>query len=93
MDRETLFQFEKTTELIETGIFKYIRHPLYGSLVFLSWGVFFKNTTLPLFLVSVFSTLMLYITARFDEKECVQYFGDKYSEYMKRSKMFVPFLF
>jgi protein-S-isoprenylcysteine O-methyltransferase Ste14 len=31
-----LFQFEKTTELIDTGIFKYIRHPLYSSLLFLS---------------------------------------------------------
>ena len=37
--------------------------------------------------------VMLYITAIFDEKECIVYFGDKYKEYMKRSKMFIPYIF
>ena len=91
-EREALFRFEKTSELIESGIFKYIRHPLYGSLILLTWGVFLKNISWPLFLVSLVSTIFLYITALLDEKECLQYFGNKYNEYMKRSKMFVPFL-
>ncbi len=33
---KTLYQFEQTRELIDTGIFKYIRHPLYSSLLFLT---------------------------------------------------------
>jgi protein-S-isoprenylcysteine O-methyltransferase Ste14 len=92
-DEMTLYKFERTTELIDQGIFKYIRHPLYSSLIFLTWGIFFKNTTLGLLVISVISTLCLYITARFDERECIAYFGDIYQEYMIRSKMFVPFLF
>ena len=92
-ERETLFQFEKTTELVDRGIFKYIRHPLYGSLIILTWGIFLKNTTIPLLLVSLVSTVFLYLTALFDEKECISYFGAAYREYMKRSKMFIPFLF
>jgi protein-S-isoprenylcysteine O-methyltransferase Ste14 len=92
-DRETLFQFEKTTALIDTGIFGLIRHPLYGSLILLTWGIFLKNTTIPLLVVSLVSTLFLYLTALFDEKECIQFFGAQYREYMKRTKMFVPFLF
>ena len=91
--REALFQFEKTTDLIDSGIFGRIRHPLYGSLILLTWGIYLKNTTLPLLLISLFSTVLLYLTAKFDEKECIQYFGVKYTEYMKRTKMFVPFLF
>ena len=31
-ERNELYKFEKTTELIEIGIFKYIRHPMYSSL-------------------------------------------------------------
>ncbi len=27
---DKLFKFEKTTELVTTGIFKYVRHPLYS---------------------------------------------------------------
>ena len=88
-----LYTFEKTTELVDTGIYRYIRHPLYASLIYLTWGIYFKSPTFFLFLVAVVSTVFLYFTARFDEKECIAYFGDKYSAYMKRSKMFVPFVF
>jgi protein-S-isoprenylcysteine O-methyltransferase Ste14 len=91
-DDDTLYQFEKTTELIETGIYKYIRHPLYGSLLFLTWGIYFKNTTPGLLIISVISTILLYLTARFEEKENITYFGEKYRDYIKKSKMFVPFL-
>jgi protein-S-isoprenylcysteine O-methyltransferase Ste14 len=89
---KTLYQFEQTTELVDTGIFKYIRHPLYSSLLFLTWGIYLKNPTTILFVVAILSSLFLYMTAIFDEKECVDYFGDKYREYRRRSKMFIPFL-
>lgn len=90
---EPLFEFEKTSELVDTGIFKYIRHPLYSSLIFLTWGIFLKNVTLSLFIVAFASTVFLYLTAVFDEKECIAYFGDKYTRYIKRTKRFFPYLF
>ena len=34
---------ETTTNLVTSGIYKYIRHPLYSSLLFLGAGLFFKN--------------------------------------------------
>ena len=90
---EGLYQFEKTTELVDTGIYKYIRHPLYASLLYLTWGILFKNITAGTLVVSVLSSVFLYITARYDEMECAAYFGDKYREYMTRSKMFIPYVF
>ena len=92
-DEKSLFGFEKTTELITTGVFKLIRHPLYASLIFLTWAVYLKNTTVPLFIIAMISTNFLYFTSRFDEKECIQYFGDGYREYMNHTKMFIPFIF
>ncbi len=88
-----LYAFEKTTELVDTGIFKYIRHPLYASLLYLTWGICFKNTTTVTIIVSVMSSVFLFVTARYDEKECIAYFGEKYREYMTRSKRFIPFVF
>ena len=38
-----LLAFEKTSSLVTVGAYKYIRHPLYSSLLFLAWGVFFKH--------------------------------------------------
>jgi len=90
--QKSLYRFEETSRLVDTGIFKYIRHPLYSSLLFLTWGIFLKNTTLVLLIISILSSVFLLITALIDEKECIEYFGDEYRLYMKRSRMFVPFL-
>ena len=91
-DENGLYSFEKTSVLIDTGIYKYIRHPLYSSLIFLTWGIFLKQVTLSLFLISLISTLCLHQTAIFDEKECLEYFGDKYKRYMKQTRRFIPFV-
>jgi protein-S-isoprenylcysteine O-methyltransferase Ste14 len=88
-----LFKFEQTTELVTRGIYKYIRHPLYSSLLFLTWGIYLKNPDLLLFAVASASTVFLYFTARMDEKECISYFGEEYKVYMKTTKMFVPYIF
>lgn len=88
-----LYRFEKTTELIDTGIYRYIRHPLYSSLLFLTWGILLKNITISLTTVAILSSMFLYLTARSDEKECIQYFGENYTEYMNRTRMFIPWIF
>ena len=91
-NEEGLYQFEQTSELVDTGIFKYIRHPLYSSLLFLTWGIFLKNMTIETLIVSFVSTLFLFLTAIADEKECSQYFGNQYFEYIRKTKRFVPFI-
>ena len=92
-DEKNLFGFEKTTKLIDSGVFKHIRHPLYASLIFVTWAIYLKNPTFPLFIIALISTNFLYFTSRFDEKECISYFGEKYVDYMKHTKMFIPFIF
>ncbi|MFZ2285703.1 MAG: isoprenylcysteine carboxylmethyltransferase family protein [Bacteroidales bacterium] len=89
---EKLFRFEKTTELVTTGIYKYIRHPLYSSLLFLTWGIWFKQPALIPAMLAVLSSVLLWFTAQRDEKECLEYFGDPYREYMTRSKRLIPFV-
>jgi protein-S-isoprenylcysteine O-methyltransferase Ste14 len=88
-----LLAFEKTTQLVTTGIFKYIRHPMYCSLLLLNWGAFFKSPTWVAMLLAALAALCLFLTARADENECVYYFGEKYHIYMRLTKRFIPFLF
>lgn len=92
-DDLALVGIEKTTELVTTGIYHYIRHPFYSSLLFLGWGILFKNLNWIGILLAVTITLLLIITAKKEEIENIQYFGVKYQEYMKCTKMFVPFIF
>ena len=88
-----LFGLEKTSKLVTIGLYHYIRHPLYSSLLFLGWGMFFKSPSWPDAGLALLCTLFLIATARMEERENIGYFGEEYREYMKRSKMFVPFVF
>ena len=36
----SLFRFENTSRIVTTGIYKRIRHPMYGSLILLAWERF-----------------------------------------------------
>ncbi|MCI0523562.1 MAG: hypothetical protein L0Y37_07915 [Bacteroidales bacterium] len=90
---ERLFRFERTTEMVTTGIYKYIRHPLYSSLLFLSWGIWFKQPGVTTVIIAIISSILLYLTSKADEDECVSFFGEKYSDYISRTKMFIPFIF
>ena len=84
--------FENTVNVVEEGLYRYVRHPMYSSLLFLGWGAFLKNITLVtsglIFLVSGF----LVAAARVEERENVRFFGAAYEAYMKRSRMFIPWL-
>ncbi|MFC1726412.1 methyltransferase family protein [candidate division KSB1 bacterium] len=89
----SLLGIEKTTVLVTTGAYRYIRHPLYSSLLFLTWGAFFKHLSLLGITLAVISTVFLVITAKIEETENLRFFGEAYQSYMKKTKMFIPFIF
>jgi protein-S-isoprenylcysteine O-methyltransferase Ste14 len=88
-----LLAFEKTSALVTSGIYRYIRHPLYSSLLLLTWGIFFKDPAGPGVLLALAATLFLVATAKADEAECIRFFGPPYQDYMKQTRMFIPFVF
>lgn len=86
------FQWENTTNVVTTGIYRYIRHPMYSSLLFLTWGALLKSVSTGTFALAVIATVALAATARVEESENLARFGDEYREYMKRTRRFVPFV-
>jgi protein-S-isoprenylcysteine O-methyltransferase Ste14 len=91
-DDPALYGFEKTTALVTSGVFRYIRHPMYTSLIALAWGAFFQDPSLIGSVVALSASFFLLLTARADEQECLQYFGEQYANYRQRTWMFIPFL-
>ncbi len=87
-----LFAFERTSQLVTSGIFRLIRHPLYASLLLLAWGVACKQPNGLSLLRALLASLALWLTAKRDGAECLQQFGDAYGNYMQRSKMFIPWV-
>jgi len=88
-----LYAFEKTSTLVTTGAYRYIRHPMYASLLLLTWGIFLKDISLPSVVLTAGASIAIFVTALRDEAECKQHFGVVYIKYMKTNKRFIPFLF
>jgi protein-S-isoprenylcysteine O-methyltransferase Ste14 len=86
-------EIEDTTTLVMLGAYKYVRHPLYASLLLLGWGAFFKDPSLPAGVLILATCAFLTATARVEEAENLDKFGADYAAYMKTTRMFIPFLF
>ena len=88
-----LHGWEKTSQLVTVGLYKYIRHPLYSSLLFLGWGIYLKSPSWYDFGLVFLVTGFLTLTARVEEVENINYFGEEYRVYQNHTKMFIPYLF
>src|SRR5574340_553034 len=84
----TLVGIEKTTELVTTGIYRFIRHPFYSSLLFLAWGIFLKDVSFTASVLTAAVTVLLIIIANMEEIENLQYFGESYRVYMQNTRKF-----
>jgi protein-S-isoprenylcysteine O-methyltransferase Ste14 len=84
--------FEETTSLVSRGAYRYIRHPLYCSLLLLGLGAFLKAPSLPGLLLLALLAAFAFVTAHVEEDHNLQRFGQAYLEYRLRTKMFIPFL-
>jgi protein-S-isoprenylcysteine O-methyltransferase Ste14 len=85
--------FEDTTTLITSGVYRYTRHPLYSSLIAFALGAYLKGPSL-IGIGLVLSTILgVYLTARIEENHNLERFGEEYQDYMNKTKRFIPFIF
>ena len=92
-NESSLIGIEKTTQLVKIGAYRYIRHPIYSSLLFLTWGAFFKDVSWTGIFLSLIATLFLMLTAKIEENENISFFGEEYRRYMEETKRFIPYIF
>jgi protein-S-isoprenylcysteine O-methyltransferase Ste14 len=78
--------------LVNTGVYRYIRHPQYTGLLLLSFGMLVEWATLPLLLLYPVMIMMYVRLARREEKDMLSEFGGVYRAYMRKTKMFIPFV-
>ena len=84
--------WEDTTRLIREGIFAYIRHPLYASLMLLSVGMLLNHFSFTAILSTGVALLFLLLASLVEENENLKKFGDDYRCYQKQAKRYLPFL-
>ncbi len=84
---------ETTTQLVDSGVFRFIRHPLYTSLLLFGWGVFFKHPTWTAAGIALGATAFLMATTLYEEVDNLGRFRDAYVEYQKHTWRMIPFVF
>jgi protein-S-isoprenylcysteine O-methyltransferase Ste14 len=86
------YTIEQTTRLVSVGAYRWIRHPMYSSLLLVTWAIFLKAPSMIAAVEAVIATGFLLATARADEREDIVKFGEAYVEYMRGTKRFVPWV-
>lgn len=79
-------------KVVKTGVYKYIRHPQYTGFILLTVGMILEWATLPMLIMWPFIVWMYYRLAKKEERNMIQEFGEEYIMYMKKTKMFIPFI-
>jgi protein-S-isoprenylcysteine O-methyltransferase Ste14 len=74
--------------LVTTGLYRYVRHPLYTAGAVFIWLTPILTTTLLALLASF--TAYLYIGSVFEERRLRAEFGDAYSDYQRRVPRLIP---
>ncbi|MBN1157344.1 isoprenylcysteine carboxylmethyltransferase family protein [Candidatus Woesearchaeota archaeon] len=81
-------------EIMKKGAYRYVRHPLYASVLdFFVFGIGFYLKSWFLLFAGI---ALIFICGTLVEKEetlMLQWFGQGYEEYRKRTRKFIPFIY
>lgn len=77
-------------ELVTSGPYAYVRHPIYSGIILATLG----SALVSVWWIPAFVLFSVYFvwSAKTEEKIMRAQFPDRYPEYMKRTKMLVPFV-
>lgn len=76
-------------ELVTTGIYKRLRHPLYASLIYSGFGWSLLWNSSAAFIMAVITACFFHAKARCEERFLLKRYPD-YAEYMSKTAYYVP---
>ena len=84
--------FNPPPRLITTGLYAYVRNPMFlgGFLFLLGLGVLLGSLSLTFIFAPLLIVLYVFYVKAVEEKEMEKKFGQEYLEYKKRVPMFIP---
>jgi protein-S-isoprenylcysteine O-methyltransferase Ste14 len=86
-------QLDAGHELATGGPFAWLRHPIYAAIDLLALGSFVWLPTPLVLLGFVAVAVVADARARKEERLLVEAFGERYREYMRRVRRFIPFVY
>lgn len=86
------YQIKRDHKLITTGIYAYIRHPIYLGLILTCLGVQLIVGSYLILLAMVVIPWICYFQSKKEETLLLRHFGKEYEAYQKRTYLFLPYL-
>lgn len=84
---------EKETTLVVTGMYRFVRHPLYfGTMIFIA-GLYLLMPSRIMLSVLVISYAYIWIGSRLEERKLRALFGESYTTYAKNVKSLIPYVY
>ena len=83
---------EENPELVTTGPYAFVRHPIYGGMLLAMLGSAIGQSVLWLLPLIVYGPHFI-VSARREERLLLEQFPQHYRAYMKGTKMLLPFVF
>jgi protein-S-isoprenylcysteine O-methyltransferase Ste14 len=84
--------FKQGHELVRTGPYRFVRHPIYTGLLIMSLGTAIENGQLRCFLAIVVVGIGFWIKLSQEERLLLRHFPNEYPAYQKQVKALVPFV-
>ena len=81
---EKFWQETYKGQLVTKGIFQYIRHPHYTSLLIIGFGLALFFCSLAALLIAIIAIPIMIWSIVDEEKLLIKQYGEKYKEYMKK---------
>ncbi|MFC1785470.1 methyltransferase family protein [Candidatus Neomarinimicrobiota bacterium] len=80
-------------EVIEKGVFKIVRHPIYLGSILLYLGLILLTCSIASAILWIIIIIFYFYISKYEEKLMIKEFGKKYTNYMERVPMLIPIKF
>jgi protein-S-isoprenylcysteine O-methyltransferase Ste14 len=83
-----LIEAEEKSELVTSGLYSFVRHPLYTFSLLILW--LSPSMSLNTCIVYMALTVYILIGVLFEERKLLREFGEKYANYKSMTPMLIP---
>lgn len=70
------------------GVYRFLRHPIMVGFFLAFWST--PHMSVGHLVFSIATTIYILIALRYEERDLIHYFGDRYRNYKRRVRMFIP---
>ncbi|WP_108801972.1 isoprenylcysteine carboxylmethyltransferase family protein [Aquimarina sp. Aq107] len=80
------------SKLIKTGLYKFMRHPIYTGILGIAFGYGFYIGSIFKLMITTFIFVLFYFKSKYEEKKLLGFFSE-YEAYKKTTSRFLPKFF